>query len=263
LGQCRTLLTLIAGLAASLALALQLRPAPEAIKWRFEVAGQYILQPPAVATARAWRWPPRAAAVLADGGRGAQVVRCPGRRRRWAEYRPRTERSMSKRRAHHRGCAPTERSGGRRRADERTGCDRRADGRAGRNIYVVSDFGGIGAYALSPRATLLWSNPGDPTFNEYGQLGAVASSARGRLFASVRRVQASDQSATMYGLTLGGTQDWAVPVPTRNDIFMQRQAQPARRPWRKPVSDRLEQPVRWSLVTARPRDGAAVWSYTQ
>ena len=39
---------------------------------------------------------------------------------------------------------------------------------------------------------------------------------------------------------LGGTQHWAVPVPTSNDIFMQRQAQPADRARREPLPDGLE-----------------------
>jgi hypothetical protein len=47
------------------------------------------------------------------------------------------------------------------------------------NIYVVSDFGGLGAYALSPSGQLLWSNPGDPSFIEYGRSGPRSSSARG------------------------------------------------------------------------------------
>jgi outer membrane protein assembly factor BamB len=45
----RTLLTLTAGLLASMALATPSPAARGDVKWRFEVDGQYILQPPAVA----------------------------------------------------------------------------------------------------------------------------------------------------------------------------------------------------------------------
>ena len=30
------------------------------------------------------------------------------------------------------------------------------------NIYAISDYGGLGAFALSPDGQLLWSNPGQP-----------------------------------------------------------------------------------------------------
>jgi hypothetical protein len=41
------------------------------------------------------------------------------------------------------------------------------------NVYAITDFGGLGALSLSPAGTLVWSNPGNPLFNEYGQLGGV------------------------------------------------------------------------------------------
>ena len=33
-------------------------------------------------------------------------------------------------------------------------------------------------------------------------------------------------TSMLYRLTLDGEQDWAAPVPTSNDVFMQRQACP-------------------------------------
>jgi hypothetical protein len=33
------------------------------------------------------------------------------------------------------------------------------------NVYVISDYGGLGAFALSPAGQLLWSNSGNPTFS--------------------------------------------------------------------------------------------------
>jgi len=50
------------------------------------------------------------------------------------------------------------------------------------NIYVISDYGGLGAFALSPEGKLLWSNPGDPTFAENGQLGVEIVFGSGRLY---------------------------------------------------------------------------------
>ena len=49
------------------------------------------------------------------------------------------------------------------------------------NIYVISDFGGLGAFALSPTGQLVWSNPGNPTFAENGQLGVEIVFGSGRL----------------------------------------------------------------------------------
>jgi hypothetical protein len=94
------------------------------------------------------------------------------------------------------------------------------------NIYVVSDFGGLGAFALSPAGQLLWSNGGDPTFIEYGQLGAEIVFGGGRLYAGFDEQAVAAQS-TFYALTLGGQQQWAVPLGGSDDIFMQRQRQPA------------------------------------
>ena len=130
------------------------------------------------------------------------------------------------------------------------------------NIYVVGDLGGIGAYALSPAGDLLWKNPGDPIFGEYGQLGAEIVFGSGRLFTSFDEVPA-DQTAMMYALTVGGTQDWAVAVPDANDIFMQRQAQPAVGPGGGLYLTGLSGPSGWSLVRFDQNTGSPVWSYTQ
>jgi outer membrane protein assembly factor BamB len=130
------------------------------------------------------------------------------------------------------------------------------------NIYVVGDIGGIGAFALSPAGDLLWSNPGDPIFGEYGQLGAEIVFGSGRLFTSFDEV-AVHQSAMMYGLTLGGTQDWAVAVPDANDIFMQRQAQPAVGPGGSLYLTGFNSQSGWSLIRFDQNTGAPVWSYTQ
>ncbi len=52
------------------------------------------------------------------------------------------------------------------------------------NIYVISDYGGLGAFALSPGGQLLWSNPGSPTFAENAQSGVEIVFGSGRLYAA-------------------------------------------------------------------------------
>ena len=101
-----------------------------------------------------------------------------------------------------------------------------------------------------------------PIFLEFGQLGAEIVFGSGRLFASFDEFPA-EQSAMMYGLMLGGTQDWAVAVPDANDIFMQRQAQPAVGPGGSLYLTGLNSQSGWSLVRFDQNTGSAVWSYTQ
>ena len=78
------------------------------------------------------------------------------------------------------------------------------------NVYVISDFGGLGAFALSPAGQLLWSNPGIPSFSERGQLGAKIVFSSGRMFAAFDEV--SFAPSTIFGLSLQGTQQWARPL---------------------------------------------------
>src|SRR5918994_1057931 len=75
------------------------------------------------------------------------------------------------------------------------------------NIYVISDYGGLGAFALSPAGQLLWSNSGDPTFLEYGQVGAEIVFGSGSLYAAFDEFGVA--AGTMFGLSLGGVQQWA------------------------------------------------------
>jgi outer membrane protein assembly factor BamB len=93
------------------------------------------------------------------------------------------------------------------------------------NIYVVSDTPGLGAFALSPAGQLLWSNSGNPTFAEHGQLGVEVVFGSGRLFAAFDEVSVA--LSTMYGLSLGGVQQWARPLGGSDNGFMQQQRQPA------------------------------------
>ena len=222
--------------------------APGDVRWRFEVDGQYILQPPAVAPdgsvavvgssgrlysltqdgALRWSVPgvggeggpsigPDGTVYVGLGNRITAVA--PDGTTRWTYVEPSSGQGVI--------AGPTVGPDG--------------------NIYVVSDFGGLGAYALSPAGELLWSNSGDPIFSEYGQLGAELVFGSGRLFASFDEF-AVHQTAMLYGLTLTGTQDWSVAAPNANDIFMQRQAQPAVGPGGSLYLTGLNSQSGWSLV---------------
>ena len=77
------------------------------------------------------------------------------------------------------------------------------------NIYAVTDYGGIGALALSPKGSLLWSNVGSPILDEIGQIGAEVAfgpSQPGgpvdRLFTGVDRGVST--GGVLRAFTLGG-----------------------------------------------------------
>src|SRR5262249_1853971 len=123
------------------------------------------------------------------------------------------------------------------------------------------DFGGLGAYALSPAGELLWSNPGNPNFTEYGQLGAEIVFGEGHLYVSFDEFGAAS-SAHLYSLTLDGAQEWAVPVPEGEDIFMQRQAQPAVGSDGSVYLTGLDARAGFKLVRFDPATGSPLWSYT-
>ena len=69
------------------------------------------------------------------------------------------------------------------------------------NIYAISDYGGLGAFALSPEGQLLWSNLGNPTFAENAQLGVEIVFGSGRLYAAFD--ERAVGPSTMFGLSLG------------------------------------------------------------
>lgn len=129
------------------------------------------------------------------------------------------------------------------------------------NIYVVSDFGGLGAYALSPNGQLLWSNPGDPNFIEYGQLGAELVFGSGRLYAGFDEFGVAAQSK-LFGLTLGGAQQWAVSLGGSDDVFMQGQRQPATGADGSLYLTAMGGANGWSLFRVDPASGAVLWGYS-
>jgi hypothetical protein len=128
------------------------------------------------------------------------------------------------------------------------------------NIYVISDYGGLGAFALSPAGQLLWSNPGNPTFSEYGQLGAEIVFGSGRLYAAFDEFGVA--SSTMFGLSLGGTQLWARALGGSDDMFMQRQRQPAVGEDGSLYLSAMGGANGWGLRRVDPSNGNVLWNYS-
>jgi PQQ-like domain/PASTA domain len=128
------------------------------------------------------------------------------------------------------------------------------------NIYVISDYGGLGAFALSPAGQLLWSNPGNPTFSEYGQLGAEIVFGSGRLYAAFDEYAVA--ASTMFGLTLGGAQQWARPLAGSDDMFMQQQRQPATSSDGSPYLTGMGGGNGWGLNRVDPGSGNVLWNYS-
>ena len=84
------------------------------------------------------------------------------------------------------------------------------------NIYAVTDYGGLGALALSPAGQLLWSNPGNPIFHEMAQQGAEVAFGPSHAGGSVDQLYASTdlggpQGGFLHALTFTGTEQWSVP----------------------------------------------------
>ena len=231
------------------------------VKWRFEVDGQYILHRPAVApdgnvavassSGRLYSLTPLGAlrwSVPAVGGDGGPSIGPDG-----TVYVGRDNRVTA--------VAP---DGTIRWTFVDSGQSVMAGPTVGPdgNIYVVFDIGGLGAVALSPAGQLLWSNPGNPTFLEYGQLGAEIVFDSESLYVAFDEFGVAPTSM-LYRLTLDGTQDWAVPVPTSNDVFMQRQAQPAIGPDGALYLTGLNSQQGWLLVRFNRDSGSVVWTYTR
>lgn len=128
------------------------------------------------------------------------------------------------------------------------------------NIYVISDYGGLGAFALSPAGQLLWSNPGTPTFSEYGQLGAEIVFGPGGLYAAFDEYGVAP--STMFGLSLGGTQQWARAIGGSDDMFMQQQRQPAIGADGSLYLSAMGGANGWGLRRVDPSSGDVLWNYS-
>jgi PQQ-like domain len=128
------------------------------------------------------------------------------------------------------------------------------------NIYVISDFGGLGAFALSPAGQLLGSNPGNPTFAENGQVGVEIVFGSGRLYAAFD--ERSVALSTMFGLSLGGAQQWASAIGGSDDPFMQQQRQPATGLDGSLYLTAMGGGNGWGLNRVDPGSGNVLWNYS-
>ena len=232
---------------------------PGAVKWRFQVSGQYVLHRPVVGpdggvvvasssgdvysltAAGALRWVVRAGADgLSIGADGTVYVGsmntitaiAANGSVRWTFTEPSVGQGVI--------AGPTVGPDG--------------------NIYVISDYGGLGAFALSPEGQLLWSNPGSPTFSEYGQLGAEIVFGSGRLYAAFDEYAVG--SSTMFGLSLGGTQQWASAIGGTDDPFMQQQRQPATGVDGSLYLTAMGGGNGWGLRRVDPASGNVLWNYS-
>ena len=231
------------------------------VQWRFQVSGQYILHPPAVGAdggvvvasssgsvysltaAGALRW-----VVPSVGGSGGPSIGAdgtvyvasmstvtaiaPNGSIRWSFTEPSSGQGVI--------AGPTVGPGG--------------------NIYVISDFGGLGAFALSPAGQLVWSIPGNPVFAENGQLGREIVFGSGRLYAAFD--ERSIALSTMFGLSLGGAQQWARPLAGSDDPFMQQQRQPATGSNGSLYLTGMGGANGWSLYRVDPASGNVIWNYS-
>ena len=234
---------------------------PGVVKWRLQVSGQYVLQRPAVA--------PDGGVVVASSSGDVYSVTAGGVLR-WIV------RSVAGDGGPSIGAEGTTyvASGNRITAIARNGLIRwtYTEQTAGQgviagptvgpdgNIYVISDYGGLGAYALSPAGQLLWSNPGSPNFLEYGQLGAEVVFSSSRLFAAFDEVGVA--GSTMYGLSLGGAQQWAQAMGGSDDVFMQQQRQPATGADGSLYLTAMGGANGWSLRRIDPATGGVLWGYS-
>ena len=100
------------------------------------------------------------------------------------------------------------------------------------NIYAITDFGGLGALALSPAGGLLWSNAGNPAMGEIGQIGAEIVFGPSRAGVAPDQFYAvfdpfTDPFSHLYAFRLSGAQAWAVPLWMSKYTAMMAQQQPA------------------------------------
>ena len=231
------------------------------VKWRFQVSGQYVVHPPAVGpdggvvvasstgdvysltAAGALRWvvpsvgPSGGPSIGADGTvyvasmNTVTAIAADGSIR-WSFTEPSSGQGVI--------AGPTVGPDG--------------------NIYVISDLGGLGAFALSPAGELLWSNPGNPAFAENGQLGVEIVFGSGRLFAAFD--ERSVAPSTMFGLSLGGAQQWARAIAGSDDPFMQQQRQPATGSDGSLYLTGMGGANGWSLNRVDPGSGNVLWNYS-
>lgn len=77
------------------------------------------------------------------------------------------------------------------------------------NVYAVFDLpSSYGAVSLTPEGSLRWSNPGDPVFTEYGQLGQEIQLSAGQLYVAFDEYGGSIRGK-LYALGMQtGAENW-------------------------------------------------------
>jgi outer membrane protein assembly factor BamB len=128
------------------------------------------------------------------------------------------------------------------------------------NIFAMTDFGGLGALALSPAGQLLWSNQGSPQLSEYGESGAEVVFGSGQLYGAFDGVGVS--FASLWAFSLGGSQKWSRPAAGSDDPFMQQQRQPAVGPDGTVYLTGMGGANGWSLYAFDPASGSLKWNYS-
>ena len=132
------------------------------------------------------------------------------------------------------------------------------------NIYVVTNFFGLGVIALSPTGQLLWSNLGNPRIQERAHSGVeiVFSAANSSLFVGFDEAT-QDPAAKLYGFSLAGAQRWSVTAGGGADgVFMQRQRQPETGPDGTVYETTTGGANGWGLYAFSPTTGALKWLYS-
>ena len=208
---------------------------PGVVKWRFQVSGQYVLHRPAVG-------PDGGVVVASSSGDVYSLTAAgllagsfaPGARR--ASRSARTEPSTS---AVNTITAIASNGSIRWTFTEPSvgqgviaGPTVGPDG----NIYVISDYGGLGAFALSPAGSSSGAIRATRRSRSTVSSEPRSSSARAAL-RSLRRVQPLGPS-TMFGLSLGGASSGRARSVAATTSFMQQQRQPATGCGRQPLPDR-------------------------
>jgi len=134
------------------------------------------------------------------------------------------------------------------------------------NVYLVTDIGGAGVVALSPAGQVLWTDTGNPTVQELGQIGAEIvfgpsqpGSPADQLYVAFDMGGA--QPARLFAFGLQGGQRFSVQTGAQTDVFLQFQAQPAVGSQGELYLTSSRSPTGWLLERFDPLTGQVLWSY--
>jgi outer membrane protein assembly factor BamB len=135
------------------------------------------------------------------------------------------------------------------------------------NIYFATELNGRGLVCLSPSGDLLWSNAGNPAFNENGQLGEeITFGPAGGAATATQLYVAFDERGMgtgdlLFGFTLAGNQRFATPTGLQGEPLGQRQGQPAVGIDGTIYLCALVSNQGWRLQAFEPASGARAWTH--